>query len=403
MKRRRALEIFLLPLALLVAAPKCKPLVKANSAGIPRVVHQIWISTKPGAKAHSLRPADLPATNQLSSSSWAERMPDFEHRMWSNSEIRELITRHYHPDLLELYDSYPLDIMRADVARYAVMGALGGWYADSDLVLLRRLPREWFERQDTPLVLISINGGCGLRQDMFASAPGHPFWRLLLDSLAFTSRLWDVLWSTGPGLLRRVFAIARGMRMQYSLLNSTLFIADDPRSERGHVFARMSHTWVPQYEAWALAHCAQPPLSCSNGSLRLTDEPSAGAAFQFPADKSRDRTCLNRCLRAHRLLPLDSVAKSARLLNAAWTARWRACARPSATLPTITEEETPMSCWLPPQARASYALGAALLKSLPAFASRSEWAASPPAHYTAIWRGAGGNWSGWRVFGLTPG
>ena len=59
-------------------------------------------------------------------------MPNFRtHILWTDAMNRELIRRHY-PFFLETYDSFELNIMRADSARVFYMHRYGGVYMDLD-------------------------------------------------------------------------------------------------------------------------------------------------------------------------------------------------------------------------------------------------------------------------------
>lgn len=51
--------------------------------------------------------------------------PTWEYRLWTDEANRELVREHY-PWLLETYDSFPENIMRADTARVLYLHKYGG-------------------------------------------------------------------------------------------------------------------------------------------------------------------------------------------------------------------------------------------------------------------------------------
>ena len=51
---------------------------------------------------------------------------------WSDLELLLLIA-HAFPSFQATYLSLPTGVMRADMARYAILGKHGGWYTDTDV------------------------------------------------------------------------------------------------------------------------------------------------------------------------------------------------------------------------------------------------------------------------------
>ena len=94
-----------------------------RSCEVPKLIHQTWKSSK----------VDAPHVKNVRS--WIEKNPGWEYRLWTDSDIRLLVARRF-PDYLEMFDSYPLQIQRADMFRYFVMYEYGGVYADMDFEAL---------------------------------------------------------------------------------------------------------------------------------------------------------------------------------------------------------------------------------------------------------------------------
>ena len=56
--------------------------------------------------------------------------------LWTDVDLRQMVAADY-PELLQLYDSYPQNILRFDMARHLILYKYGGVYADIDFEALR--------------------------------------------------------------------------------------------------------------------------------------------------------------------------------------------------------------------------------------------------------------------------
>jgi hypothetical protein len=167
---------------------------------IPRIIHQSWKNTAIPLKCAPLR------------QTWLRQHPRWEYRFWTDADNRKLIATYY-PELLSMYDSYPLNINRAELARYMVMRRHGGVYVDLDFECLRPLdelvargdlifglePRTHAERAPVRrrgLDRIVCNA-------FMASVPDNPFWKHLTTWLLQSSGNPSLLDCTGVFLLTR--------------------------------------------------------------------------------------------------------------------------------------------------------------------------------------------------------
>lgn len=89
------------------------------SEKIPKILHQTW-------KTH-----DVPPKYRKWVNSWREKNPDFVYKHYDDAECRVLVASSY-PEFLELYDSLPTGVEKADLFRYLVIHKFGGVYADLD-------------------------------------------------------------------------------------------------------------------------------------------------------------------------------------------------------------------------------------------------------------------------------
>jgi mannosyltransferase OCH1-like enzyme len=99
---------------------------------IPRRVHFIWLQ----GVEHLLASepayfANLDRTRELMG-------PDWEVRLWTRSDIRDLLGSK-RPELLERFDSIAEPAMQADIGRFAILEAYGGIYLDVDFIVTRSL------------------------------------------------------------------------------------------------------------------------------------------------------------------------------------------------------------------------------------------------------------------------
>lgn len=145
--------------------------------------------------------------------SWVDLNPGWTYRLWTDDDLLAFISEQ-RPDLLELYLSYSRPVQRADLARYAILQAYGGVYADIDTQCLAPLEPligdqrvilcEEPERHHEPALVrgmdrLFFNG-------TMASPPDHPFWVRVIEQCRMMSdqRDRDVLDTTGPILLTSV-------------------------------------------------------------------------------------------------------------------------------------------------------------------------------------------------------
>lgn len=71
-----------------------------------------------------------------------ELHPQWEFLFFSDGDAREFVKREF-PDHLELYDWYPRPVLKADFFRLLVVERLGGFYLDTDFLLLKKLDQRW--------------------------------------------------------------------------------------------------------------------------------------------------------------------------------------------------------------------------------------------------------------------
>ncbi|KAJ3237756.1 hypothetical protein HDU81_008995 [Chytriomyces hyalinus] len=160
--------------------------------------------------------------------SWKSMNPDYEYRIWSDADNRNLIATHY-PWFLEVFDSFEDPILQADASRVFYMHHYGGVYADLDFQCLKPLGKnehlaisvQVFDK--TPIstdnllgtydaVLGSMDIGFNfflrahsIPNAFMASKPGHPMW-LACAQRMMKQRTGTVEQRTGPAMLYRCYS-----------------------------------------------------------------------------------------------------------------------------------------------------------------------------------------------------
>lgn len=106
--------------------------------------------------------------------SWRRLNSSWNYHFCSDTEIENLFRTFYPTDLLEIYLSLPLGIMKSQLFRYGVLYEFGGIYADIDTVC--RVPIEdWMKNQISNMLTIGRDEDGGRFGDwIIASPPRHP-------------------------------------------------------------------------------------------------------------------------------------------------------------------------------------------------------------------------------------
>jgi mannosyltransferase OCH1-like enzyme len=171
-----------------------------NSLPFPPIIHQVWFNESG---------APIPKKWETSPLEWRRLHPNWQYRLWSLEDARDLI-REVDPEFLPQFDRFPAIIMKCDAIRPIILKHLGGLYTDLDIV-----PRENVEkyfREDGDVYLVgSPNYTSGFSNCMMASKPNSPFWDRFIEEMKKSNvpwwaltKHWKVMYVAGPMLLNRV-------------------------------------------------------------------------------------------------------------------------------------------------------------------------------------------------------
>lgn len=157
--------------------------------------------------------------------SWIETTkslhPDWTYKLWSGEEIRNLIEKR-HDWFISIYDNYPYDIQRCDVARYFILYEYGGLYLDLDIeciknvedildrdcVLFHQYPdnnNNFGYRMNFPRDILTITNS------IYYAKPKNKFIYFCIKNLRFAKDVKrkdgrpSVMMSTSPGFMTQMY------------------------------------------------------------------------------------------------------------------------------------------------------------------------------------------------------
>merc|ERR1712070_1358542 len=87
---------------------------------IPRIIHQVWIG------------GELPHRFQRLAASWKRLHPDWEYKLWTDSDVKGLRLRNR-----ELFERAKNPGQKSDILRLEVLYQYGGLYVDTDFECLK--------------------------------------------------------------------------------------------------------------------------------------------------------------------------------------------------------------------------------------------------------------------------
>jgi mannosyltransferase OCH1-like enzyme len=173
-----------------------------------RIIHQVWFGTIPDRKEASKTYEKF----KIYRNSWKIKNPTWCHMEWSK-ELSNQIVSTYFPEHYDMYIKYPYEIQRCDLVRYFCLYRYGGIYADMDYYCNKSFD-EAFKLFTNSFYLVNTPnvGNSYVSNSLMYSEPGHVFWRRLFVEMEmnknnpiYYSRHLIIMYSTGPGILTRVY------------------------------------------------------------------------------------------------------------------------------------------------------------------------------------------------------
>lgn len=185
----------------------------------------------------------------------AERiLPNWSQKLWPESGRKAIEL--YTPEYLGMYDELPFGVMKADIARYALMHGEGGVYCDTDYRWIKEIPSEILGAS----CFLPISRGSSddmqtmrLGNAVFGSSPGHPFWTDFIGHMLcrkeeiLSATLATIEKLTGPEALTHFYIANADKYHDVFLPERSLF---HPPSPRRNPFGRGGPRSVGLHYAW---------------------------------------------------------------------------------------------------------------------------------------------------------
>lgn len=222
---------------------------------------------------------DLPPLARAAAASLRLHHPGWEHLLFDDQDITRFVATEY-PEHRATLEEFPHPVQRADFFRYLAVHRLGGFYLDLDVILeaplddLRSLGAVFpFEELSLSRHLRDAHGiDWEIGNYAFGATPGHPFLAAVIRDCvrARRERAWrepmfrriprwfhrdfEVLNTTGPGLLTRTFAENPEATVDVTVLQPAPD-CDVCDPENWHRFGRhgvhlMAGSWRPRAGRW---------------------------------------------------------------------------------------------------------------------------------------------------------
>lgn len=90
--------------------------------------------------------SELPEMLQLLTNTIKDGFPNNDYKRFNNEELREFIAKHFDSEVVKAYNSLQAYSNKADLGRYCLLYAIGGWYFDMGVRL--NMPVELGDRID---------------------------------------------------------------------------------------------------------------------------------------------------------------------------------------------------------------------------------------------------------------
>lgn len=176
---------------------------------IPKILHMIWVGNR-----------DQPPYIDTYKNKWAELMPTWQIRLWTNRDINN---QEFSPEIIARVNESTIGAQKADIMRYSIIYKYGGVYLDTDVIPYRSLDpllataARVILCHDMELTWQYISIG------FFASVPNDPLFDYAIRlSLGATLNTKDVHMHTGPRLMgEAVYCVKPDIK--YLLLHTYYF------------------------------------------------------------------------------------------------------------------------------------------------------------------------------------
>ncbi len=109
--------------------------------------------------------------------SWLQQFPDYDYRFWNDKEIDQLVKEKY-PQYWEMYQNFPVHIMKIDFVRFCFMDTFGGIYADLDYYCYKNFSDQLTQNS---YVVENPFGNDPIENSLMCSEPNSLFFKKCLE------------------------------------------------------------------------------------------------------------------------------------------------------------------------------------------------------------------------------
>src|SRR5690348_10294229 len=99
---------------------------------IEKNIHFVWVDKDPNNKK-------FPERYSGHFETWVKNNPDFQIKVWYNSDIKQLLETSCPKNLMEFYNKIPKIISKCDLIRFIIVYLFGGIYSDLDFYCTRNM------------------------------------------------------------------------------------------------------------------------------------------------------------------------------------------------------------------------------------------------------------------------
>ncbi len=236
---------------------------------VPRKIHVVWLN-KSDAKVKVTDETGLKPEYKENYYKWRDLNPDFEIKFWNDEKVDQLL-RDVGRGWLDHFKAAVNIAEKADIARYAILQAEGGYYVDTDTIPYKPLTVLEEKYKDTKEEVImgsqrDMLGWMMLSNSFIISEKNARFWKVMEEyirkkwenrnSIDTMVPMMDVVDRTGPGAINKLRKKNRHLirHVETGVKNGTCNVCEIMKKTCDLSNAVYTHTGNSDWEWWWCEH-----------------------------------------------------------------------------------------------------------------------------------------------------